>query len=191
MSRSASSDSCPGLCDSSDSSEFLRLCAEVQREDEEKASAEAAALHEDDEDHAAALVEEMGYSESVDAVDRAVVILSKWTYDRPAAAASLLQLIESGHLPKEAMDIATIFLDAGFALGGVDHKAPEANAYELQSIGNAVELLKRLRDGLRGKLDVHGHDTIVELGDSGISERRARSAGERSSEGRARSSGDS
>jgi hypothetical protein len=93
------------------------------------------------------LAEEADYGESVDAIDRAIVVLMKKTADKPA----LLQLTESAQLPAKAQAMITAFMgmmqDEGDAAAGV----PEANAYEFQS-GSIIDMLKKLKDDFRSKL---------------------------------------
>jgi len=113
------------------------------------------------------LAEEKDYSESVDAIDRALVILNKQNYDRPADADSLLQLTDQPGIPQKARAIVAAFMsmmDEPEAEGrelaptGVEptgaelnYTAPKANAYEFQSDG-VINLLKKLQDEFRTKL---------------------------------------
>jgi hypothetical protein len=97
-------------------------------------------------DHEEFLAEQKDYSESVDAVARALEVMQGEDYDRPASAAMLIQLSDRAHMPTKLKSIVTAFL-------GMDDDAssPEANAYEFQS-GGIVDLLKKLADDFRGKL---------------------------------------
>jgi len=82
------------------------------------------------------------YSESVDALQRAIAVLKKQSHDRTQKA-SLLQLKELNLIPAEAKKSIDIFLqnvETGLAVS-----APEANAYEFQSSG-VVEMLEKLLD---------------------------------------------
>jgi len=82
------------------------------------------------------------YSESVDALQRAIAVLKKQSHDR-GQKASLLQLKELNLIPAEAKKSIDLFLqnvDEGLAVS-----APEANAYEFQSSG-VVEMLEKLLD---------------------------------------------
>merc|ERR1712039_600254 len=106
------------------------------------------------------LAEEQDYSESVSALERAIAVLKKQDYDRPATAAALLQLTtEESNVPQQAKSIISTFLQSMGADANqakefedpMDYAAPEANAYEFQS-GGIVDLLKKLRDEFRGKL---------------------------------------
>jgi len=106
------------------------------------------------QEHAAFLETEKDFSESVDAIERALATLQEQAYDRPGAAAALLQLASSSRLPAKARDIVTAFMAMMDGDDGDDYsqaQAPEANAYEFQS-GGVVDLLKRLQDEFRGKL---------------------------------------
>jgi len=80
------------------------------------------------------------YSESIDALERAIAILSSPDFDR-SQANSLLQL---NKMPLEARNALTAFLqkdpeDTDF----LNREAPEANAYEFQS-GGVVDMIKKL-----------------------------------------------
>jgi predicted nucleic acid-binding Zn-ribbon protein len=100
-------------------------------------------------DNKAFLAESQDYAESVDAIDRAIVVLQKRAHDQPAA---LLQLSESAQLPAKAQAMIQAFMgmmdDASATSGS---SAPEANAYEFQSSG-VVDMLKKLKDEFRGQL---------------------------------------
>jgi len=100
-----------------------------------------------EKDHAAFVEEEKDYSESVDALERAIAAMSKQDYDRPA----LLQLSEDERLPARAKSVVTALLGIGEKADPMDYEAPEANAYEFQS-GGIVELLKKLLAEFTAKL---------------------------------------
>jgi len=82
------------------------------------------------------------YSESVDALERAIAVLKKQSHDRKQA--SLLQLKKLKLIPTDAKHVIDAFLqqdpDEGLAVS-----APEANAYESQS-GGVIEMLEKLLD---------------------------------------------
>jgi DNA repair exonuclease SbcCD ATPase subunit len=82
------------------------------------------------------------YSESVDALERAIAVLKKQSHDRKQA--SLIQLKKLQLIPNDAKKVIDAFLqqdpDEGLAVS-----APEANAYEFQS-GGVVEMLEKLLD---------------------------------------------
>jgi len=80
------------------------------------------------------------YSESVDALQRAIAVLKQQAYDRPQA---LLQLKMLKLIPAEAKRAIDTFLqepDEGLAVS-----APEANSYEFQSSG-VIDMLEKLLD---------------------------------------------
>mmetsp|Transcript_10056 Transcript_10056/g.25165 ORF Transcript_10056/g.25165 Transcript_10056/m.25165 type:complete len:734 (-) Transcript_10056:75-2276(-) len=127
-------------------------------------------------DHEDFLATEADFSESVDALERAIGILSEENYDRPAAASALLQLSSSTAarmMPQKAHSIMQAFIgllqQGKSPLGGMDYEAPEANAYEFQS-SSIIDMLKKLQDEFREKLGTaqkeeknsqHAHDMIV------------------------------
>merc|ERR1719446_430443 len=122
------------------------LGEEIAKLQNDVASFEAekkAATAQREKDHAAYVEESTDYGESVDALDRAIVVLMKWSADKPATSTALLQLAQSDRLPAQAKSMVAAFLgvmgkdfmqDMGAAdpLGGMDYQAPEANAYDFQ-----------------------------------------------------------
>jgi len=81
------------------------------------------------------------YSESVDALQRAIAVLKKQSYDR--AQTMLLQLKSLKLIPADAKRAIDTFLqepDEGLAVS-----APEANSYEFQSSG-VIDMLEKLLD---------------------------------------------
>jgi predicted nucleic acid-binding Zn-ribbon protein/HAMP domain-containing protein len=122
--------------------EIGALQSEVTKFEADKKESDA----EREKDHAAFLEEEKDYSESVDALERAVVVLQEKDGNIPGA--SLLQLTTSDKLPMQAKSIISAFL--GMSVGD-DYSPPEANAYESQS-GGIIEMLKKLKDEFRTKL---------------------------------------
>jgi outer membrane murein-binding lipoprotein Lpp/acyl carrier protein len=101
-------------------------------------------------DNAAFVAESQDYSESIDALERAIAVLLKESYDRPAAAAALVQLSDRPSMPNKARSILAAFVGMD-STEDSDSEAPEANAYEFQSTG-VVDLLKKLKDEFRSKL---------------------------------------
>mmetsp|Transcript_8648 Transcript_8648/g.27559 ORF Transcript_8648/g.27559 Transcript_8648/m.27559 type:complete len:729 (-) Transcript_8648:69-2255(-) len=132
-------------------------------------------------DHEDFLAESKDYAESVDAIDRAIMVLQKQNYDRTGAQEALIQVSERERLPAQARSLIASFVGMMGGSGGkaepdrMSYEAPEANAYEFQS-GGIVELLKRLGDEFRTKLgecqkeemnSKHAHDMIMQdLSDS-------------------------
>jgi len=92
------------------------------------------------------------YTESIDALERAIAVLKKQTGDKKQAAAflseSFLQLKSSTLVPEHTKQMMESFLaedEEGMAVA-----APEANAYEFQSAG-VVEMLSKLLDKFIGE----------------------------------------
>jgi cell division septum initiation protein DivIVA len=83
------------------------------------------------------------YSESISALERAIEVLKKQSYDRPQAA-SFTQLKRMSLIPQEAKRAIDLFLDQG-SDESMAVSAPEANAYEFQSAG-IIEMLQKLLD---------------------------------------------
>jgi hypothetical protein len=120
-------------------------------------------------DNKAYIEESTDYGESVDALDRAIMVLTKNAGDKPAASAVLLQLTENDRLPAQAKTMVAAFMGmmGGDFLG--DMSPPEANAYESQS-GGIIDMLKKLKDDFRSKLaecqkeemnSKHAYDMVV------------------------------
>jgi uncharacterized protein YoxC len=154
--------------------EIAKLQSDVASFESEKKAATA----QREKDHAAYVDESTDYGESVDALERALVVLSKKDYDVAGTSAVLLQLAESDHLPAKARAIVASFLGVmgkDFMgsldpLGGMDYEAPEAHAYDFQS-SSIIAMLKKLRDEFREKLadcqkeemnSVHAYDMVVQ-----------------------------
>jgi len=85
------------------------------------------------------------YSESVDALNRAIAVLKKQAHDRKqkASLAQVEALKNLNLIPEKAKKILNAFLST--EVDTVDEAAPEANAYEFQSHG-VVEMLEKLLD---------------------------------------------
>merc|ERR1719169_329005 len=104
-------------------------------------------------DHTAYLAEVADYSESVDALERAIAVMESKNYDIPGTA--LLQLPEIVRMtPKAQKYLASLLSTLEQGKGGEpdfsDYEAPEAKAYEFQS-GGIIGVLKRLLDEFRTK----------------------------------------
>jgi len=146
--------------------EIGKLQSDVATFESERAGATA----QREKDNKAYIEESTDYGESVDAIDRAIIVLNKKTADKPAASAVLLQLSESDRLPAEAKSMVAAFLGG---MGGDFMEMmgpPEANAYEFQS-GGIITMLKKLQDQFRGKLadcqkeemnSKHAYDMVVQ-----------------------------
>merc|ERR1719161_337761 len=88
------------------------------------------------------------YSESVDALQRAIAVLKKQAYDRKqkSSLAQVANLKTLSLIPDSAKKALDIFLQQGAQdPEGLAVSAPEANAYEFQSSG-VVEMLEKLLD---------------------------------------------
>jgi hypothetical protein len=85
------------------------------------------------------------YSESVDALERAISVLKKQAYDRTQDA--LVQVQAAMFIPDSARKVIGAFLSQGDELGQdpMSVSAPESNAYEFQSQG-VVDMLEKLHD---------------------------------------------
>jgi cell division septum initiation protein DivIVA len=81
------------------------------------------------------------YSESVDALERAIAVVKKQSQDRPQALLQLQAVKKLRLFP----DSARKTIDAFLAEDSLSGSAPEANAYEFQSSG-IVEMLEKLLD---------------------------------------------
>merc|ERR1719171_1060446 len=103
-------------------------------------------------EHKDYIAESTDYAESIDALDRAIMVLSKQNYDRKQAAGALLQLSTNQQVPEDARRAIATFLEmsSGSDLLAADYAPPEANAYEFQS-GGIIDMLKKLKDEFRDK----------------------------------------
>jgi len=153
--------------------QVAQLTADVSTHeaDMKKATAERAS------DRKAALAEEKDYSESVDALGRAISVLKAQDVDRTGASSALAQLGAKDRIPVKVRSVITAFLSMmsasrGTADGGgdgLDYKAPEAYGYEFQS-SSILDMLEKLEDEFRSKLgecqkeelnSQHAHRTIM------------------------------
>merc|ERR1719270_2414087 len=84
------------------------------------------------------------YSESVDALQRAIAVMKKQSHDRPQAALVQVEKLKSLALvPNEAKEAIAAFLQQ--SSDPLDVTAPEAYGYEFQSHG-IIEMLEKLLD---------------------------------------------
>merc|ERR1719440_1402281 len=86
------------------------------------------------------------YTESIDALGRAIVILKRQAYDRTQDA-TLLQVTKLARVPESVKKTIASFLatDTEVMQDPLSVSAPQANAYEFQS-GGVVEMLEKLED---------------------------------------------
>ena len=85
------------------------------------------------------------YSESIDALERAINVLKKQSHDRPQALIQLQAVKSLALFPAEAKKTIDAFLQEDDDLA-----APEANGYEFQSNG-VIEMLEKLNDKFVGE----------------------------------------
>merc|ERR1719359_1049994 len=100
------------------------------------------------EARAAYQTEHKDYSESVDALDRAIAILKRQSHDRKQTEAFLQQVSQLDRVPAAAKRTIAAFLATDQEITQEDPlsvSAPQANAYEFQS-GGVVEMLEKLKD---------------------------------------------
>merc|ERR1719313_688902 len=107
------------------------------------------------------------YSESIDALERAINVLKKESADKPQAELfqSLLQVSKSRLVPSETKGALANFLQQDPA---ATYSAPEANAYEFQS-GGIVDMLEKLKgDFKKQKLQLEEDEMTAVHGFEGI-----------------------
>jgi len=86
------------------------------------------------------------YSESVDALQRAIAVLKKMSHNRPQSSLAQVSALQSLKLiPEEAKKAIDAFLQNGQEPAGLDVSAPEAHGYEFASHG-VIEMLEKLLD---------------------------------------------
>jgi len=83
----------------------------------------------------------LDYSESVDALERAVHVLKKRARDVPQSLVQVKRVAELKRLPAQARNVLASFLQSATS---AEAGAPEANAYEFQST-SVVDMLEKLR----------------------------------------------
>lgn len=85
----------------------------------------------------------LDYSESLDALERAIAVLKKQEEDRPQAASMVQSLLQLRLVPRSTRTALNAFLQQGQDPAAT-YSAPEANAYEFQS-GGVVDMLQKLK----------------------------------------------
>lgn len=83
----------------------------------------------------------LDYSESIDALERAVQTLKKREKDVPQSLVQLQKVTELKRMPTQAKHVLASFLQSA---ASASDGAPEANAYEFQST-SVVDMLEKLR----------------------------------------------
>jgi chromosome segregation ATPase len=89
------------------------------------------------------------YSESIDALERAISVLKSQNYDRKQAA--LLQAANAALMPAKARKAIMAFLSQPSS-DPLDVRAPDANGYEFQSQG-VIDMLQKLLDKFADERD--------------------------------------
>jgi hypothetical protein len=92
--------------------------------------------------------EHTDFSESVDAVARAINVLKKQNYDRGQATELIQTVAGLPRVSKSAARALNAFLQTDTEQDPMSVSAPEANAYEFQS-GGIVDMLEKLQDQFR------------------------------------------
>jgi len=111
------------------------------------------------------------YSESIDALERAINVIKKSSGDKPQAAffQSLLQVSSLRLVPTETKNALSAFLQQQEDPAST-YSAPEANAYESQS-GGVIDMLEKLKKQFKDqKLGLeedemtaqHGYESIMQ-----------------------------
>lgn len=85
----------------------------------------------------------LDYSESIDAIERAITVLKKQDQDRPQAEAMVQSLLQLDLVPRSTRTALNAFLQQGQDPAAM-YTAPEANAYEFQS-GGVIDMLEKLK----------------------------------------------
>mmetsp|Transcript_9242 Transcript_9242/g.15899 ORF Transcript_9242/g.15899 Transcript_9242/m.15899 type:complete len:662 (+) Transcript_9242:93-2078(+) len=85
------------------------------------------------------------YSESIDALQRAIAVLKKQSYDRKQSLAQVKALKSMSLIPADAKKAIDLFFAQGMDDLDLVSAAPEANAYEFQSSG-IIDMLEKLLD---------------------------------------------
>merc|ERR1719199_1450267 len=112
---------------------------------------EATAVRE--KEHEDFQVEHKDYSESLDALDRAIVVLKKKDFDREQASSLLQQVSLLARVPEKARRTIAAFLatDVEIRQDPLSVSAPEAAAYEFQS-GGVIDMLENLKEKFEDEL---------------------------------------
>merc|ERR1719272_1767432 len=109
------------------------------------------------------------YSESIDALERAINVIKKQSADKPQAELfqSLLQVSKLRLVPSESKGALASFLQQDPA---ATYSAPEANAYESQS-GGIVDMLEKLKKQFKKqKLQLEEDEMTAQHGYESISQ---------------------
>merc|ERR1719158_2406306 len=124
-----------------------------------------------EKEYADYVAESTDYAESIDALDRAIMVITRNAEDKKQASAALIQVSELSMLPERVRAMVSAFMGGmGSDEDGQAPTPPEANAYENQS-GGIVDMLKNLQDDFRKKAKEcekaemnakHAYDMIIQ-----------------------------
>jgi len=104
-----------------------------------------------EKEYADFVAESTDYAESIDALDRAITVLTRNAADKKQAGTALLQVSQLTMLPEREKAMVSAFMAVMDSdEDGQAPTPPEANAYENQS-GGIVDMLKNLQDDFRKK----------------------------------------
>merc|ERR1719456_966925 len=92
------------------------------------------------------------YSESIDALGRAIQVLSKQSKDTAQGFLFLQKVAQLNRVPASAKRTILAFLATSDEQDPLSVSAPQANAYEFQS-GGVVSMLEKLEDKFKKELD--------------------------------------
>jgi len=112
------------------------------------------------------------YTESIDALQRAIAVLKKQAYDRKQSAAfvQVKALTSLDLIPTEAKNMIEQFIQQDPEAEGLAVSAPEASGYDFQSSG-IIEMLEKLLDKFVGEKTVlekeemnskHAYDMLMQ-----------------------------
>merc|ERR1719158_1736711 len=130
-----------------------------------------AATAQREKEYADYVAESTDYAESIDALDRAIMVITRNAEDKKQASAALIQVSELSMLPERVRAMVSAFMAVMDSdEDGQAPTPPEANAYENQS-GGIVDMLKNLQDDFRKKAkecekaemnSKHAYDMIIQ-----------------------------
>jgi len=92
------------------------------------------------------------YSESIDALGRAIQVLKQQSKDTPQGAMLLQKVAQLNRVPASAKRAVLAFLALDDKQDPLSVSAPQSNAYEFQS-GGVVAMLEKLEDKFKKELD--------------------------------------
>jgi len=97
---------------------------------------------------------ELDYQESIDALERAIVVLKEQSHDRKQPSlvqTSLRTVLASRKVPSDIKRVVSAYLSETGDDDFLSRKGPDANAYEFQS-GGVVDMMEKLRGKFQDEL---------------------------------------